>query len=57
LNETESRVVDLEGAALVVGCWERAADVAARPMSRTSNRAMRFILKIGSEFKSSGVAP
>lgn len=48
LNETESmaRVVDPAGGALVVGCCQRAADVAPSPISRTSKRAMRFIVNI-----------
>ena len=44
LNETESSTVarahEVEG---VVGSWDRAADVVASPIRRTSRIAMRFI--------------
>jgi hypothetical protein len=55
LNETESLVTvgDLAGGALVDGCCERAAEVAASPISRTSKSAMRFIVQFRKEFRSS----
>src|SRR6478672_13284762 len=44
LNDTESsaagRGLRVEG---VFGCWDRAAEVVARPIRRTSRIAMRFI--------------
>src|SRR3954465_14699873 len=44
LNETESSIVAF-GFAVdgVLGCWERAAEVVANPIRRTSRIAMRFI--------------
>ena len=48
LKETESaaRFVDLDGVDLIVGCCDRAAEVTAIPVTRTSKRAIRFIGRI-----------
>jgi len=45
LNKTESRAGAFDLAARA-GCCQRAAEVTASPISRTSKRAMRFIVKI-----------